>query len=61
MQYDGVPTPGEQVIPNALNIFKIVVLFALISGAFIAGHYGAISIENHLERSEEHTSELQSH
>ena len=51
MQYSGVPTPGEQVIPNARNLFKIVVLFALILGAFIAGHYGAITIEQNIESS----------
>lgn len=52
MQYSGVPTPGEQVIPNARNLFKIIVLFALILGAFVAGHYGAITIEKNLENSE---------
>lgn len=45
MKYDGVPTPGEQIIPNAHNIIKIVILFALLFFAFIAGHYGALKIE----------------
>lgn len=52
MQYSGVPTPGEQVIPNTRNLFKIIVLFALILGAFIAGHYGAITIEKNLENAD---------
>ena len=51
MQYNGVPTPGEQVIPNGRNLFKIIVLFVLILAAFIAGHYGAITIENNLKNS----------
>ncbi len=52
MQYNGVPTPGEQVIPNAGNLIKIVVLFGLISGAFIAGHYGAVFLEHTAGNSE---------
>lgn len=46
MQYSGVPTPGEQVIPNGKNLFKIIVLLSFIFCFFVAGHYGAVSIEN---------------
>ena len=53
MQHSGVPTPGEQVIPNTHNLFKIAVLFTLIFIAFIAGHYGAVSIEQHIDYSEQ--------
>ena len=52
MQYIGVPTPGEQVIPNSSNLIKIATLFALVLCAFIAGHYGAVSIEQNIESSE---------
>lgn len=49
MQYDGVPTPGEQVIPSGQNFFKIAVLLTLIFSTFVAGHYGAISLEQNIE------------
>jgi fatty acid desaturase len=45
MQYKGVPTPGEQVIPSGQNLFKIGVLFLLLFGAFVVGHYGADAID----------------
>lgn len=44
MQYAGVPTPGEQQIPDGANLFKIAVLFALLFGAFLAAEYGATTI-----------------
>ena len=47
MRYKGVPTPGEQVIPNAQNLFKISALFSILLGAFVAGHYGAVTIEDY--------------
>ena len=52
MQYNGVPTPGEQVIPNAHNLIKIIILFAILFIAFIAGHYGAIAIEEAMGNTE---------
>lgn len=51
MQYHGVPTPGEQVIPGSRNLIKIVVLFTLVFSAFIAGHYGAVGIETFFKSS----------
>jgi fatty acid desaturase len=48
MQYEGVPTPGEQEIPDTDNLIKIAVLFGLLFGAFTAGHYGAAAIEQQL-------------
>ena len=52
MQYEGVPTPGEQIIPNAGNLIKIFILFILLFIAFIGGHYGAISIEEAMGKTE---------
>lgn len=52
MQYNGVPTPGEQVIPNARNMTKILILFTLILFAFVAGHFGAIAIEDYMGHTE---------
>lgn len=52
MQYEGVPTPGEQIIPNARNLIKIVILFTLLLIAFVGGHYGAISIEEAMGNTE---------
>ncbi|MEN8170386.1 MAG: fatty acid desaturase [Pseudomonadota bacterium] len=48
MQYEGVPTPGQQEIPNGQNLFKIAVLFSLLFGAFFAGHYGAVILQHEL-------------
>ena len=45
MVYEGVPTPGEHVIPDTHNLFRIGVLLCLLLGAFIAGHLGAIEIQ----------------
>lgn len=45
MRYEGVPTPGEQEIPAGQNLFKISVLFMLLFAAFIAGHLGAVVVE----------------
>ena len=52
MQYNGVPTPGEQIIPNSRNLLKIVVLFSLVLCAFIAGHYGVVLTEHYIETSD---------
>ena len=52
MQYEGVPTPGEQIIPNARNLIKITILFTLLFIAFVGGHYGAISIEDAMGKTE---------
>lgn len=52
MQYSGVPTPGEQVIPNIHNLVKILILFTLIFIAFVAGHFGAIAIEDYMGQTE---------
>lgn len=40
MHYQGVPTPAQQVIPNGHNLFKIVVLFGLLFGAFVLARLG---------------------
>jgi len=48
MVFEGVITPGEHVIPNGHNVFKIAVLLVLLLVAFLAGHYGAIAIDHHL-------------
>ena len=52
MQYEGVPTPGEQIIPNAHNLIKIIILFTLLLIAFIGGHQVAISIEEAMGETE---------
>ena len=52
MQYEGVPTPGEQIIPNAHNLIKIIILFTLLLIAFIGGHHVAISIEEAMGETE---------
>lgn len=49
MHYQGVPTPAEQVIPNAHNLFKIVVLFILLVGAFELARMG----EGFIQRTEQ--------
>lgn len=47
MQYSDIVSPEEQVIPNRQNLFKIVVLFSLMSIAFTAGHFGALTLEQY--------------
>ncbi len=48
MVYEGVPTPGEHVIPDGANLLKIGVLLVLLFGSFFAGHYGALKITKEL-------------
>ncbi len=45
MQYEGVPAPGEPVIPAAHNLFKIAVLLTLLGAAFTAGDRGARALQ----------------
>lgn len=46
MQFKGVPTPGEQIVPNFENLFKIIILFSLLLGAFTAAVIGAHYLED---------------
>ncbi|MFO7594505.1 MAG: fatty acid desaturase [Pseudomonadota bacterium] len=47
MRFEGVPTPGEQVIPDTHNFLKIIFLFALLLGAFSAAVAGVVQLERY--------------
>ncbi len=45
MRFEGIPSPGQQVIPDTHNLLKIGVLILLLCVAFAAGHYGALALQ----------------